>query len=185
MRAGEKVDFVKSDSCFTADDGSQPADGDACAADYAVFANALNATGRPMVHSVKGPCGRNPAKPCSPPDAGAIANLRRAAGDAKDNWSSMVRILSEAQLVVNVSRPGFFADLDILEIGNGGLTAVEERAVFTMWSILKSPLLLGNNLNNMTAETRRTVGNKRLIAINQDPTGIAATFRGTAAGRCF
>jgi hypothetical protein len=34
--------------------------------------------------------------------------------------------------------------MDIMEIGNGGLTAVEEKTVMTMWCAIKSPLLLGN-----------------------------------------
>ena len=115
-----------------------------------------------MVHSVKGPCGR-PLADCSPPDASGFSNLRRAAGDAKDNFDSMLRILEYAAPVVQYSRPGCtslcdqrqvfvspegvgqnltqlsraadFADLDILEIGNGGLTAVEERSVFTLWCV--------------------------------------------------
>mmetsp|Transcript_17686 Transcript_17686/g.46163 ORF Transcript_17686/g.46163 Transcript_17686/m.46163 type:complete len:437 (+) Transcript_17686:44-1354(+) len=172
--AAWQVDFVKSDSCFTATDPSQqPADGPRCYADYVKFAAALNATGRPMVHSVKGPCGH--AGVCSPPDASAVAHMRRAAGDVHDNWPSILRVLESAAAVVNTSKPGFFADLDILEIGNGGLTQVEERAVFSLWCAVKSPLLLGNNLSSMAAGTFETVTNLDLLAVNQDVLGVAAT----------
>eukprot|EP00035_Acanthoeca_spectabilis_P011041 m.194504 g.194504 ORF g.194504 m.194504 type:complete len:414 (+) comp15210_c0_seq2:1375-2616(+) len=168
------VDFVKSDSCFTSVDPTvQPADGPRCFADYQKFAAALNATKRPMVHSIKGPCGNGPT-PCSPPDASSIAHLRRAAGDVRDNWPSIIRVLGDASLVVNASRPGFFADLDILEIGNGGLTPTEERAVFSLWCAVKSPILLGNNLAKMNATTLATVGNTELLAVNQDALGISA-----------
>eukprot|EP00729_Bicosta_minor_P023299 gene23299-12466_t len=45
--ASWKVDYVKSDSCFTAVDPSfQPANGSRCAEEYKVFEAALNATGR-------------------------------------------------------------------------------------------------------------------------------------------
>lgn len=168
------VDFVKSDSCFTDANASvQPADGQRCYALYEKFEAALNATGRAMVHSVKGPCGRF-GQECSPSDASSIANLRRAAGDVHDNWDSILRVLEKAADVVNASKPGFFADLDILEIGNGGLTQTEERSVFTLWCATKSPLLLGNNLSAMSAETLATVSNSALISVNQDKLGVAA-----------
>ena len=62
---------------------------------YEKFEAALNATGRAMVHSVKGPCGRF-GQECSPSDASSIANLRRAAGDVHDNWDSILRVLEKA-----------------------------------------------------------------------------------------
>lgn len=187
--ASWKVDYVKSDSCFTDANAPtfQPANGTQCSASYTTFEAALNATGRPMVHSVKGPCGRvdaeSPSAPppspphqqsCSPADASAVANLRRSSGDIKDNWDSVVRILSDVAAVARYSKPGYFADMDILEIGNGGLTPAEEMTMFTMWTVVKSPLLLGNDLSNMSAFTLSVIGNERLIAINQDALGVAA-----------
>ena len=62
----------------------------------------------------------------------------------------------------------------ILEIGNGGLTEAEEKSVMTLWCAAKSPLLLGNNLTAMTAQTLAIVGNTALLEVNQDPLGIAA-----------
>jgi alpha-galactosidase len=176
--AAWRVDFVKSDSCFTSvDPGPQPADGAQCYDRYKTFDAALKATNWPMVHSIKGPCGRAPGTmngTCSPPDSSAIANLRRCAGDAKDSWGSMMQILEEAAQVVQYTKPGYFADMDILEIGNGGLSAVEEHTEMTLWCALKSPLLLGNDLTNMSQSTLETVGNTALLAVNQDPLGKAA-----------
>ena len=113
-----EVDLVKSDSCYTSVDphAGRPADGASCYARYKIFAEALKATGRPIVHSIKGPCGGKPGTmngTCSPPDASAISNLRRCAGDASDSWGSMLRILDEAAAVVQFSKPGFFADMDV------------------------------------------------------------------------
>lgn len=34
-------------------------------------------------------------------------------------------------------------DPDMLEIGNGDLTAEENRAHFALWAIMKSPLIIG------------------------------------------
>ena len=183
------VDFVKSDSCFTDPHNVklQPANGAACFAKYQVFSHMLKATGRDIIHSIKGPCGHapgtlnctsddpaNPTPCCSPGDASSVANFRRAAGDVKDNWASVLKVLDSAAEVVQYTRPGFFADLDILEIGNGGLTEAEEKSMMTLWCAAKSPLLLGNDLSTMSKRTLAIVGNEALIAVNQDPTGKAA-----------
>lgn len=34
-------------------------------------------------------------------------------------------------------------DPDMLEVGNGDLTAAENRAHFALWAIMKSPLIIG------------------------------------------
>ena len=176
--AAWQVDFVKSDSCYTGSADKTPADGAKCWATYQKFAAALNASGRPMVHSIKGPCGKQavaqPLSECSPSNSSAVANLRRVAGDAQDTWGSMLKILDYAASVANLSKPGFFGDMDILEIGNGGLSEDEERSVMALWCAAKSPLLLGNDITNMSASTLATVGNDALLAVNQDALGIAA-----------
>lgn len=59
-------------------------------------------------------------------------------------------------------------DLDSLEVGNGGMTTDEYRSHFTLWAILKSPLVLGNDVTNMTQEDFGIITNRQIIAINQD-----------------
>ena len=176
--ASWRVDFVKSDSCYTGSADYAPADGAKCWATYQKFAAALNASGRSMVHSIKGPCGKQavaqPTGVCSPGDSSAVANLRRVAGDVQDTWGSMLKVLDFAASVANVSKPGYFGDLDMLEIGNGGLSEDEERSVMALWCAAKSPLLLGNDVSNMSAATLAIVGNEALLAVNQDALGIAA-----------
>ena len=44
------------------------------------------------------------------------------------------------------ARPGHFNDPDMLEVGNGGMTDDRVPAHFSLWSMLASPLLLGNDL---------------------------------------
>ena len=44
----------------------------------------------------------------------------------------------------------------------------------TLWCAAKSPLLLGNNLTAMTAQTLAIVGNTALLEVDQDPLGMAA-----------
>jgi len=63
----------------------------------------------------------------------------------------------------------------MMEIGNGVLTAEEERAHFGLWAISKSPMLLGTDLTKISSSSLATITNQGVIAINQDPLGIAAT----------
>jgi alpha-galactosidase len=60
----------------------------------------------------------------------------------------------------------------MLEVGNGQLTLAEQRSHFTLWSLVKAPLLLGNDLRNVSPEVIEIVSNKEVIALNQDLLGV-------------
>lgn len=60
----------------------------------------------------------------------------------------------------------------MLEVGNGQLTAAEQRSHFTMWCLIKSPLLLGNDLRSVSQEVIDIISNQEVIALNQDPLGV-------------
>jgi alpha-galactosidase len=59
----------------------------------------------------------------------------------------------------------------MLEVGNG-MTLPEDRAHFSMWSMLAAPLLAGNDLRTMSTETKAILTNREVIAVDQDPLGI-------------
>jgi alpha-galactosidase len=67
----------------------------------------------------------------------------------------------------------------MLEIGNtvagGGMTVVEQQAQFSLWAIMAAPLILGNDLTNMTSQTIAILSNAEVIAIDQDPLGKQGT----------
>ena len=67
--------------------------------------------------------------------------------------------------------PGHWNDPDMLEVGNG-LSVNQDRAHFAMWCMMASPLILGNDVRNMSAETKLILTNRDLIAINQDRLGV-------------
>src|SRR5947199_6487449 len=67
------------------------------------------------------------------------------------------------------AKPGHFNDPDMLEIGNGGMTADEYRTHMSLWSLLAAPLIAGNDLRSMTDETKSILMNAEVIAIDQDP----------------
>ena len=49
------------------------------------------------------------------------------------------------------------------------MTEEEDRTHFSMWCLMQSPLLLGNDLTKMSQETYQIVSNREMIAINQSP----------------
>ena len=67
--------------------------------------------------------------------------------------------------------PDHWNDPDMMEVGNG-MSVSEDRAHFSMWSMLAAPLLAGNDLRNMSKETVAILTNREVIAVNQDSLGI-------------
>lgn len=65
-------------------------------------------------------------------------------------------------------------DPDMLEIGNGGMTYDEYVTHFSIWCLVKAPLLIGNDVRKMTIEDDAywILTNREAIAVNQDPLGI-------------
>ena len=45
----------------------------------------------------------------------------------------------------------------------------EDKTHFSMWSMMNSPLLAGNDLREMSKQTINILTNKEIIALNQDP----------------
>jgi len=71
--------------------------------------------------------------------------------------------------------PGHWNDPDMLEVGNGGMSATEYRTHFSMWAMMAAPLIAGNDLRNMTPDTVEILTNAEVIAIDQDPLGVQGT----------
>ena len=87
-------------------------------------------------------------------------NSWRVSSDVKDTWSSVANIASNAQAYGSYAGPGGFNDFDMLEVGNGGLTAAEERAHFGIWALVKSPLLIGTDLTKIKKASLDVLLNK-------------------------
>jgi alpha-galactosidase len=56
----------------------------------------------------------------------------------------------------------------MLQVGNGLLSAEEEKTHFALWAFAKAPLILGCDLSTLTQDQVDLVTNKELISINQD-----------------
>jgi alpha-galactosidase len=103
-------------------------------------------------------------------------NLWRTTGDISDNWRSMSSIGFDQQLGrEKYAGPGHWNDPDMLEIGNGGMTDTEYRTHMSLWCLLASPLLAGNDLRDVKPEILEILTNKEMIAVDQDALGKQAT----------
>ncbi len=110
-------------------------------------------------------------------------NMWRTNHDIFPTWGSIVAIYNSSIKLYNHAGPGGWNDSDMLEVGNGKLTEDENKAHFSLWCMMASPLILGNDIrkfvdgNNQAVEGNavlKIVKNKQLIAIDQDPLGKPA-----------
>jgi alpha-galactosidase len=179
------IDYLKYDWCGA----SRVYTDEDMRAAYQKMGDALLKAGRPIVYSL---CQYGRAKVW---EWGALVggNLWRTTGDISDRWQSMETLGFGPSIPGGIQRPGepppprltqldiaqhsnvgHWNDPDMLEVGNGGMTTDEYKTHFTLWSMLRSPLLAGNDIRNMTQETRDILLNTEVIAIDQDPAALPA-----------
>ncbi|MGP4005925.1 NPCBM/NEW2 domain-containing protein [Streptomyces sp. 4N124] len=164
------VDYLKYDNC-----NNQGVD---AKLRYTTMRDALKATGRPIVYSI---CEWGQNKPWE--WASDVGHLWRTTGDISDTWGSMLSILKQNLPLAQYAGPGHWNDPDMLEVGNGGMTDTEYRSHFSLWSIMASPLLIGSDLREASDATFEILGNKEVIAVDQDPLGKQGAVVSSEGGR--
>lgn len=189
--ASRGADYLKYDNCYNEGNSGTPKLSEER---YANMSSALNATGRSFVYSL---CNWGDDKPWE--WASTIANSARISGDIFDSFNrptsscpcgpdeyycelpgyacSVMNILGKASHITSKNQPGYWNDLDMLEVGNGGMTYDEYKTHFSMWAAIKSPLIMGNKLTNLSPEDYGILVNPAIIALNQDPAGSAIQRR--------
>nr|WP_199156589.1 glycoside hydrolase family 27 protein [Pedobacter sp. ASV2] len=99
-----------------------------------------------------------------------IADSWRISGDITNTFESILNIVDKNADLWKYSSPGHINDMDMLQVGRG-MTYEEDKTHFTMWAIMNSPLLLGNDLRKISKETLSIITNKNIIELNQDALG--------------
>jgi alpha-galactosidase len=102
-----------------------------------------------------------------------LAQMWRTSTDYSDSWESILRNGDQAARLHDLAGPGGWNDPDILMVGHGQMDNTQYRTHFSIWSMASAPLLAGNDLRSMSAETREILTNDEVIAIDQDPLGEA------------
>jgi hypothetical protein len=159
------VDFVKMD------DMSRPYD--AHAPEIEGAHQAIVNTGRPMMLSLSP--GETPV--IRGDHVRRYAQMWRISDDFWDEWAML-----EAQFVRLENwnpwrRPGAWPDADMLPLGRLALgkrdtkfTPDEQRTLMTLWSIARSPLIMGGDLRHLDAPTLALLTNRAVLAVNQAST---------------
>lgn len=105
--------------------------------------------------------------------AAGIADSWRTGADICPDFDSVLYQIDSIKPLARYCGPGHVNDLDMMQIGNG-LSLAEERAHFTMWCMMSSPLVLGCDLTRIRPETLEIVKNRELIAVDQDEACLQA-----------
>ena len=132
-----EVDYLKYDNCNT--DGTIPEHR------YPVMTKALLNSGRDIFFSMCEWGVNDPAE-----WARSVGNSWRTTYDIGDNWNSMLKLARQNEKWWRRAGPGGWNDADMLEIGNGGMTYEEYKTHFSLWCLMKAPLLIGCDLTKVT-----------------------------------
>jgi hypothetical protein len=160
LLASWKVDFVK------VDDLSRPYH----EAEIEGIRQAIDSTGRKIVFS------SSPgATPVSAGDhISTHANMWRISDDFWDSWPLLQAQFDRLRDWTPYRGPGHFPDADMLPLGvlqlgraNTHFTRDEQFTLLTLWSIARSPLIIGADLTKLDGFTRALLTNDEVIAVDQ------------------
>ncbi|HTX21138.1 MAG TPA: NPCBM/NEW2 domain-containing protein [Candidatus Aquilonibacter sp.] len=164
------ADYLKDDNC-----NATGLDGQTL---YSRMSDGLMKSGRPILFCLcGGEAGNAKSYQSWSPDVG---NYWRTTGDIGSTFASMISHIDPDSTSAFVAGPGRWNDPDMMEIGNGEFATdyVAAQTHFTMWCIMAAPLVMGNNLTTLSAQSLAILTNAEVIAVDQDPAGEQGTFVG-------
>jgi alpha-galactosidase len=158
------------------------------------MSKALRASGRDLIYSLS-----NSAPIAQAADWARLANSWRTTGDIWDFWDKTdndwrygVSEIGFAQDAwVPFAAPGHWNDPDMLVVGWVGwgpqlhhthLSANEQYAHISLWSLLSAPLLIGCDLERLDPFTISLLSNDEVLQIDQDALGRQASRVATIGG---
>ena len=167
------VDFIKID-CIA----DHPYKGE----EIRMFSEAIAKSSRQMVLSLS----PGPTAFAKRDEVGKYSQMWRISDDVWDVWYSdknfpqgVKNQFEKAARWAGVGRPGHWPDADMLPLGSlrpaagwgeprdSRLTQDEQRTLITLWSMFRSPLIMGGNLLQADAWTTSLLTNPEVIAIDQ------------------
>ncbi len=169
------VDFIK------ADDMSRPYH----KAEIEALHLAIQRSGRPIVLSLS----PGPAPLDQVESLRANAQMWRIEDDLWDNWKSVKAMYFRAESWAPLVVKGHWPDADMLPLGHIGLRAErgedrlsqlshdEQITLMTLWSIFRSPLMMGGDLPTLDPFTRSLLTNADVLAVDQQSTGNKMAYR--------
>ena len=166
LLASWEIDFVK------VDDLSSPYH----APEIEAIRKAIDKTGRPVIFST--------SPGATPVNRGEHieknANMWRISNDFWDNWPALYAQFARLNSWTPYRGTGHYPDADMLPLGNlrtwrsnntwTNFTRDEQITLMTLWSITRSPLIVGANLPKNDEFTLSLLTNDEVIAVDQHST---------------
>jgi alpha-galactosidase len=179
------VDFVKVDDiCITE---FKPHDLYSAKGEIEMIRKAIDKCGRPIVLSLSpGPALLEQAEHLS-----RHANMWRMTGDFWDNWPQLYNMFEKCHQWSPYVKEGCWPDCDMLPLGrieinnrnDGGtgrntcFTKDEQITMMTLWSIFRSPLMLGTELRGLDDWTLSLITNEEVIRVLKHSYGARQIMR--------
>jgi len=117
--------------------------------------------------------------------AAEVADSWRTGADITPDFESILyqidKVAKSDTKSLELTGPGHINDLDMLQVGNG-MSYEEDKSHFSMWALMSTPLVLGNDLTSISDETLEIISNKEVIDINQDAACLPPTLEKTIGG---
>ena len=166
LLASWDVDFVKVDDLSRPYPDHQP--------EIEAIRRSIDGCGRPMVLSMS---------PGATPLANALhaaghANMWRISDDFWDHWPALLEQFDRCAKWAPYAGPGHWPDADMLPVGQvrsaqhgwTKFTRDEQVTLLTLWSMARSPLMVGGNLPANDPFTLGLLTNDEVLAIDQHST---------------
>ncbi|AQT83151.1 alpha-galactosidase [Mycolicibacterium litorale] len=187
------VDYLKYDWCSTDTDRAEQI------RRFTAMRDALHATGRPIFYSINPNTSGDPGAGAAydwsqiadmARNTVDLVPLWRGEFGTSSPVFGVREQLDAAVPLAARSRPGYFNDPDMLVAGiswpafvashpgmaqtlaaehGPSMTDDEQRTHVSLWAMLAAPMLAGNDIRSMTAQTRDILTNADIIAVDQDP----------------
>ncbi len=169
------VDFVKVDDIANTE--FKPHDPYSARREIEMIRKAIDSCGREMVLSLSpGPAVISEAFHLS-----QNANMWRMTGDFWDHWDKLKAMFERCEKWAPHVKEGCWPDCDMLPLGKiskncsclgdrdryTSFTSDEQRTMLTLWSVFRSPLILGGELRENRPEDLEVITNRDILEINQ------------------
>lgn len=170
------VDFIKCDDICRHDMESAEKE-------IEMLHKAIQNCGRPMVLSLS----PGPAKIEKAWHYEKYANMWRITDDFWDSWPLLLRMFERCEIWQNHVSEGCYPDCDMLPLGYVGkgfgderytrFTKEEQITMMTLWSIFRSPLMIGAELTKLDNWTLKLLTNKKVLRLLSNSEGAKQIMR--------
>jgi hypothetical protein len=140
----------------------------------------MDRCGRPMMLSLSP--GETPLTDAL--DVQRNANMWRISDDFWDTWPLLLEQFVRLRDWSAYRRPGNWPDADMLPLGvlemgrrRTRLTPDEQTTLMTLWSIARSPLIMGGDLRRLDDFTLNLLTNREVLEVNQKSEDNREAFR--------